>query len=245
MKRMRKPVKQGLYDPAFEHDSCGVGFVCNVDGKKNHKIIDNAVNVLEHMSHRGAVGADPRTGDGAGILIQIPHDFYRRVCASMDIDLPPGGDYGTGIIFLPTDNDDRSFCQKALEEQIRASGQELLGWRDVPVDDSILGEGARGTQPVVRQIFIGRSDSTEKGLPFERKLYVIRKAVENTVLSSSLGQKDFFYITNISSRTISYKGLLMPEQVRPYYPDLSEKEVVSGLALVHSRYSTNTFPTWD
>jgi glutamate synthase domain-containing protein 2/glutamate synthase domain-containing protein 1/glutamate synthase domain-containing protein 3 len=245
MKYIRKPVKQGLYDPANEHDSCGVGFVCNVDGKRTHKIIDNAVNVLEHMSHRGAVGADPRTGDGAGILIQIPHDFYKRVCASENIELPEAGDYGTGIIFLPVDEDDRKACEKALEDQVRECGLEVLGWRQVPVDDSSLGEGARETQPVVRQIFIGRSDATEKGLPFERKLYVIRKAVENRVFSSEVTQKDFFYITNLSSRTVSYKGLLMPEQVRSYYPDLSEKDLVSGLALVHSRYSTNTFPTWD
>ncbi|MDD4956381.1 MAG: glutamate synthase large subunit [Candidatus Omnitrophica bacterium] len=245
MGQSRFPEKQGLYDPAFEHDSCGVGFVCDIKGRKSHDIIEKAIKVLEHMSHRGAVGADPATGDGAGILMQIPHEYYKKECAAFNIDLPGPGKYGTGIVFLPTKGEELSSCTEIFDRVIEEEGQELLGWRDMPVDDSAIGKGARATQPRIRQVFIASKTGKEDPLAFERKLYIIRKRVENEVRASTIEQKSYFYITNISARTVSYKGLLMPEQVRNFYPELSDEDVKSSLALVHSRYSTNTFPTWD
>jgi len=245
MKYDHLPKKQGLYDPQFEHDNCGVGFVCNINGKKSHEIIDKGIEVLERMSHRGAVGSDPKTGDGAGILIQLPHKFYKRICNDMGIDLADYGEYGTGLVFLPTKDDEREFCEKVFEEIIAEEGQILISWRDVPVNDSIIGKGAKETQPVIKQIFIARGKDAEDQLAFERRLYIIRKRIEGRIRSSDIKQKTFFYITNISSRTVSYKGLLMPGQVGDFYPDLKDKDVESAISLVHSRYSTNTFPTWD
>ncbi len=245
MKKDRLPQKQGLYDGRFEHDSCGVGFVCNISGRKSHDVISKAAEVLERMSHRGAVGADPKTGDGAGILIQIPHDFYAGVCGSIGIELPPFGGYGTGLVFLPTDREERDFCEKVFSRVIGEEAQKQLGWRDVPVNDSIIGEGAKETQPVIKQVFIAKGAQALENLAFERKLYVIRKRIEKEIRASGISQKSFFYITNLSSRTISYKGLLMPGQLKGYYPDLEDKRMESAIALVHSRYSTNTFPTWD
>ena len=245
MKGRGFPHRQGLYDPRFEHDSCGVGFVCDVEGKVSHDIIKKGIEVLERMSHRGAVGADPKTGDGAGILIQIPHGFYEKACSAAGMELPAPGDYGTGIVFLPTAAGERRLCEDLFESVSREEGQALLGWRDVPVDDSMIGKGARDTQPVIRQVFITRGPAAADRSAFERKLYVIRKKIESAVSASGIEQKGFFYVTNISSRTISYKGLLMPGQLRDYYPDLKDESVESALALVHSRYSTNTFPTWD
>ncbi len=245
MKKGRLPEKQGLYDRRFERDSCGVGFVCEMNGKKSHDIIQKGTEILERMSHRGAVGADPKTGDGAGILIQIPHRFYSRVSSDAGIELPDPGDYGTGIVFLPTEGSERIFCEDVFRKVIKEEGGDILGWRDVPVDDSLIGRGARQTKPVIKQVFIGKGTGTGDQLAFERKLYVIRKRIENTVKSSGIEQKTFFYITNLSSRTVSYKGLLMPGQVRDFYPDLKQNDVESAIALVHSRYSTNTFPTWD
>ncbi|MFC1570731.1 glutamate synthase central domain-containing protein, partial [Candidatus Omnitrophota bacterium] len=237
--------KQGLYDPRFEHDNCGVGFVCDSKGRKSNEIIHKALEVLERMSHRGAVGADPKTGDGAGILFQMPDKFYRAKASEAGIDLPEYGRYGTGIVFLPTDKNERKICEDIFSDVVKQEGQDLLGWRDVPIDESIIGETARETQPVIRQVFIACNSSLNDQLAFERKLYVIRKRVEHAAESSGIEQKDFFYITNLSSRTVSYKGLLMPQQVRKYFLDLQEEGLESSLALVHSRYSTNTFPTWD
>ena len=237
--------KQGLYDPQFEHDNCGVGFVCDSKGKQSNEIVHKALEVLERMSHRGAVGADPKTGDGAGILLQLPDKFYQDAAGKLGIDLPEHGKYGTGIVFLPTDKNDRKICEDLFLKVIQQEAQNLLGWRDVPVDDSIIGDTARETQPVIKQVFIARSESLSDQLAFERKLYVIRKRLEQAVASSDIEQKDFFYITNLSSRTVSYKGLLMPDQVRKYFIDLQDESIESSLSLVHSRYSTNTFPTWD
>lgn len=239
------PRKQGLYDPRFEHDSCGVGFVCNVKGTRSYDIIDQGIQVLEHMSHRGAVGSDPRTGDGAGILIQIPHKFYAKAVSEDGIALPEAGSYGTGIIFFPTDDDERRWCMDLFEKYIAAEGQKLLGWRHVPVNSSVIGKGAQETEPNIKQVFIERSADLKEQMAFERKLYLIRKQVENDVRDSEIKQKSFFYVANISSRTVSYKGLLMPDQVKGFFKDLQEKDMDSALALVHSRYSTNTFPTWD
>ncbi len=237
--------KQGLYDPANERDSCGVGFLCNVTGEKNNEIIKDALEVLKRLAHRGAVGADPKTGDGAGILLQTPHEFFQIVADQAKINLPPLGEYGTGLIFLPQDKEERIFCRRVFERIIKQEEQILLGWRKVPVDNSDIGEGAKKTEPVIEQIFIQKNKKITSQLSFERKLYVIRKQVENIVRSSRLRQKAFFYITNISSRTFLYKGLLMPHQVENFFLDLKSKELRSSIVLVHSRYSTNTFPTWD
>lgn len=236
---------QGLYDPAFEHDSCGVGFVCNIKGEKSNTIVKQGIEVLHRLSHRGAVGSDPKTGDGAGVLIQIPHDFFKKSCRGINIDLPDLGAYGIGLIFLPQDPDERNFCKETFEKIVKEEAQILLGWRAVPIDDSGIGEGAKKTQPVFEQVFIGRNKNISDEMSFERKLYVIRRQIENIILESGLKQKSSFYITSISCRTLSYKGLLMPRQIDSFFLDLKDEGMKSALCLVHSRYSTNTFPTWN
>ncbi|MBU1085984.1 MAG: glutamate synthase large subunit [Candidatus Omnitrophica bacterium] len=245
MKFKHLPAKQGLYDPGFEKDACGVGFVCNINGKKTHDIIEQGIEVLERLSHRGAVGADPAIGDGAGILIQIPHKFLLKVCKKRGIAIPEIGCYGTGLIFLPPNNLARESVQEIFQNIVHAEGQKLLGWRDIPVDNSAIGKGAQKSMPFISQVFIGRNENLSDELAFERKLYVIRKQIENAVKESAVEQKTSFYITNLSSRTLSYKGLLMPSQLKKFFPDLFDKEIESAFCLVHSRYSTNTFPTWD
>ncbi len=243
--------RHGLYDGRFEHDSCGVGFVCDIKGKRSNEIIKQGLEVLRRLAHRGATGADPKTGDGAGILIQLPHEFLARVCRSAKIDLPSEGEYGAGLVFLPTNAAERKFCKSVFAKVIEEQKQSLLGWRSVPVDNSQIGHTAKLTEPVIEQVFIGRQSTASSGhnpvdnLDFERKLYIIRKRVENIIRASSLKQKSFFYITNLSARTISYKGLLMTEQLESFFLDLQENDIKSCLSLVHSRYSTNTFPTWD
>jgi len=239
------PRKQGLYDPQFEHDSCGVGFVCNIKGKKSNAIVRQGIEVLHRLSHRGAVGSDPKTGDGAGILIQTPHDFFKKVAQENKIDLPSLGEYGTGLIFLPQDSRERQFCKETFEKVIKEQGQILLGWRDVPINDSDIGVGAKATEPVFAQILIGRNKNLKVALDFERTLYTIRKQVENIIRACGLKEKKAFYITNLSARTFSYKGLLMPRQLENFFLDLKDESIKSALCLVHSRYSTNTFPTWD
>ena len=236
------PKKQGLYDPQLEKDSCGIGFVVNIMGHKSHDIIRKGLLILENLSHRGAVGCDPCTGDGAGILIQIPHDFLSRSCADIGIHLPHAGEYGVGMLFLPRDSLSRNFYEKLIERIVEEEGQRCLGWRDVPTKPDQAGEVARKTLPVFRQIFIAR-DILDEG-QFERKLYVIRKRIENAVRSSALSDRDDFYVSSFSSATIVYKGLLLPEQMPLFYPDLADTQVVSSMALIHSRFSTNTFPTW-
>ncbi|MEW5758947.1 MAG: glutamate synthase large subunit [Candidatus Omnitrophota bacterium] len=235
----------GLYDRRFEHDACGVGFVCDIKGRKSHDIIQKGIEVLRRLSHRGAVGADPKTGDGAGILIQIPDEFLRKECAKLKISLPEFGNYGVGLVFLPQDDKERKFCLDAFEKIIKQEKEKLLGFREIEVDSSIIGKTAQNTQPKISQIFIEKSENVKKGLDFERKLYLIRKQVENIICASTIRQKDFFYITNISSQTLIYKGLLMPDQVDGFFPELKDESLTSSLCLVHSRYSTNTFPTWD
>ncbi len=243
--------KQGLYDPRFEHDACGVGFICNYKGKKDNSVIKQALEVLNRLTHRGATGADPKTGDGAGILIQTPHEFFLKVCAKEKIALPDLGLYGSGLVFLPTESKERKYCKDIFQEVIESQGCKLLGWRKVPVDNSDIGKTAKETQPVIEQIFLmsAKEDISAKikedELYFERKLFIIRKLIENKIRSLELKQKSFFYITNISSRTFSYKGLLMPDQVEKFFVDLKDDSMKSAISLVHSRYSTNTFPTWD
>ncbi|MBF0494836.1 MAG: glutamate synthase subunit alpha, partial [Candidatus Omnitrophica bacterium] len=246
--RNNLPREQGLYDPRQEKDSCGVGFVSNINGARSHELVRKGIEVLERMSHRGAVGADPKTGDGAGILIQIPHEYYKDVCGAIGTALPDAGEYGTGIIFLPTETKEENACKEIVRRVVEEEGQKVLCWRTVPVDNAIIGVKARETSPSIQQVFIVQGAKSGALLPrmdFERKLYVIRRRLEKEICASSLKQKDFFYVTNISSRTVSYKGLLMPEQLEKFYVELKDKRIKSAIALVHSRYSTNTFPTWD
>jgi glutamate synthase domain-containing protein 2/glutamate synthase domain-containing protein 1/glutamate synthase domain-containing protein 3 len=245
MRHYHLPKKQGLYDPQFEHDSCGVGFVCDVKGRKSNQIVKQGLEVLRRLSHRGATGADPKTGDGAGILIQMPHDFLFKICRGNEIDLPAEGEYGVGLVFLPQDEKERKFCKNVFARIIKDEGQLLLGWRRLPVDNSNIGKTAQDTQPVMEHVFIAKNKKIKEQLDFEIKLYIIRKQIENTIRASKLMQKHFFYITNLSSRTISFKGLLMPQQLEDFFLDLKDESIKSALSLVHSRYSTNTFPTWD
>src|SRR5436309_393150 len=245
MKVIEPPPKQGLYDPQHEHDACGVGFLVNIKGKKSNQIIRQAINILVNLNHRGACGCENNTGDGAGILLQMPHGFLKEVCEDARIALPALGDYGAGMVFLPPDKAQRAACEKVFETIVQEEGQKLLGWRTVPTDNSSLGETARASEPMVRQVFIGRSSKIGDDMGFERKLYVIRKRAEKVIRYSGLKGGHRFYISSLSYKTLVYKGMLMPEQVDQYYPDLLNPAMESALALVHSRFSTNTFPSWD
>ncbi|MEX2574401.1 MAG: glutamate synthase large subunit [Balneolaceae bacterium] len=240
------PRKQGLYNPEYEHDACGIGFVVNIKGKQSNKIVQQALTVLANLEHRGATGSEPNTGDGAGILMQIPHKFLEQDCRGLSIDLPEPGKYGVGMIFFPGEREDRRPCEKIVEKIVKEEGQRVIGWRKVPTDNSSLGKSAIASEPSVRQIFIGRSEDLETDLDFERKLYVIRRRASRAVEEADLeiNEKEFFYISSLSSRTIIYKGMLTPKQVEGYYPDLVSAHMESSLALVHSRFSTNTFPSW-
>jgi glutamate synthase (NADPH) large chain len=235
------PPAQGLYDPANERDACGVGFVCNIKNKKSHAIVRQGLEILERLAHRGAVGADPKAGDGAGILVQIPDAFLR---AQVDFELPPAGEYGVGMMFLPREADARGLMHDIVDRHVTAGGQRVLGWRDVPVDNRDLGESVLPTEPVIRQVFIGRGEGCVDQAAFERKLFVIRKRMDNDIRGSGF-DKTAFYTASLSSRTLNYKGMLLADQVGNYYLDLGDERFESALALVHQRFSTNTFPTWD
>ncbi len=236
------PSKQGLYDPANEHDACGVGFVAHIKGKKSHDIVSQGLTILKRLTHRGAVGADPKAGDGAGMLMQMPDAFFRAV---VDFDLPEEGRYAVGMLFLPQDEASRVQAEKIVEELVVAEGQVVLAWRDVPVDNSGLGYSVLPTEPIVRQIFVGRGENCADQDAFERKLFVIRKQIDNKIREKDILGKKAFYFSSFSSRTIVYKGMLLSDQVGQYYQDLQDERMVSALALVHQRFSTNTFPTWD
>ncbi len=236
------PAKQGLYDPKNEHDACGVGFIADIKGVKSHKIVLQGLEILKNLTHRGAVGADPLAGDGAGLLMQIPDEFLR---AEAGFELPPAGEYGVGMIFLPQNDSSRKQCEEKVAYYIAAEGQKFLGWRDVPVDNESLGESVKDSEPVIRQIFIGRGSSCSDQDAFERKLFVIRKQIENEIRESDSSGSESFYIASMSSRVLLYKGMLLANQVGVYYSDLVDERVVSALALVHQRFSTNTFPTWN
>ncbi len=239
------PEKQGLYDPRNEHDACGVGFFANIKGHKSHSIVSRGLELLRNLTHRGAVGADPLAGDGAGIMIQIPDGFFREECSKANLELPAPGLYGVGMVFLPPQIETKSFCEQALVKSIQSEGQTVLGWRDVPVNNSALGESVKEVEPTIRQIFIGRGINCPDQDTFERKLFVIRKQVEHTVRKAKLQNGQAFYITSMSCRTLLYKGMLLADQVGIYFPDLTDNRMESALALVHQRFSTNTFPTWD
>jgi len=237
------PQKQGLYDPAMEHDSCGVGFICNINGRRSHKLVSDGIQILENLEHRSATGSDARTGDGAGMLFQIPDKFFQREAGVLGIDLPPGGDYGIGAVFLPQNAESRNIIQEWIERVIRQERQRFLGWRNIPIVPEEIGMVAKSVMPVFRHLFIGRGENTSQE-EFEKKLYMIRKIMFNRVDESILSEKRYFYFCSLSSKTIVYKGQLMPSQIKSFYPDLTDPDFESALAIVHSRYSTNTFPTW-
>ena len=242
---MKKQASQGLYDPRHEHDSCGVGFVVNVKGERSHKIVNQGLEILLSLAHRGACGCEANTGDGAGILIQTPHKFLHKVCEPLGIHLPTQGQFGVGMVFLPPEIHSRRECEEIFQEVVQAEGQRFLGWRTVPTANDFLGETAKDEEPVVRQAFIGRNPEIKDDMAFERKLYVIRRRTTSSVWSARLPEASCFYIPSLSYKTVIYKGMLMSEQVSPFYPDLSDPDVESALSVVHSRFSTNTFPSWD
>ena len=242
---MKRPARQGLYDPQFEHESCGVGFVANMKGAKSHQIVEQGLQILVNLEHRGACGFEENTGDGAGILIQLPDKFLQAVAKEEHIHLPPAGHYGVAMVFLPPEKQLRQKIEERFEQVVRAEGQKFLGWRTVPTDNSTLGETAKSEEPEVRMAFVGRSASIKDDLAFERKLYVIRHRLFNEVRYAGAPGGSFFYIPSFSSRTIVFKGMLTTAQVAEFYPDLSDPRMESALALVHSRFSTNTFPSWD
>ena len=241
---MPKRIYQGLYDSEFEHDACGVGMVADFNGRKSHEIIRNAIRVLINLEHRGACGCDPETGDGAGILIQLPHEFFKRQCTYEGITLPDPGSYGVGMVFLPRKLEQRTICERVIERTVRDEDLVFLGWRDVPVDHSQIGQLAHEVSPVIRQFFISKGMMTADSDHFERKLYVTRKVIEHTLDEQNLEDRDDLYLSSLSSKTIVYKGLLKSDQVDAFYRDLSDGSMVSALALVHSRYSTNTLGSW-
>ncbi len=239
------PPNQGLYDPSYEHDACGVGFVVNIKGKQSHDIIVHGLEILNNLTHRGAVGADPLAGDGAGILIQVPDLFLRTECKSLGITLPPIGEYGVGMVFLPPPVESRAACEDLLAQLIAAEGQTLLGWRDVPTDNYGLSESVKAIEPVIRQVLVQRGANCIDQDAFERKLFVIRKQVEHAVRKAKMAGGQAFYLPSFSSRTLVYKGMFLADQVANFYPDLHHPQMMTALALVHQRFSTNTFPTWD
>ena len=235
----------GLHNPAKEHDSCGIGFVVDIKNRKSHDIVRQGLDILVNLAHRGAVGADPLAGDGAGILVQIPDQLLREECAGLGFALPPAGDYAVGMVFMPRNPASHSTCQVALEDYAVAEGQRLLGWRDVPVDSSCLGYSVKPDEPVIRQIFLGRAETCPDNDAFERKLYVIRKRTHRTIRAMEIEGNDSFYIASLSARTVLYKGMVLGNNLSRYYLDLGDPRMVSALALVHQRFSTNTFPSWQ
>jgi len=215
------PPAQGLYDPANERDACGIGFVANVEGRKSHDIIAKGIQILVNLTHRGACGCDPETGDGAGVLIQIPHAFFDRECSRLGFALPPPGEYGIGMVFLPVSPQERVLCEGILEKIASEEGLSVLGWRDTPIDASSIGRLARGTQPYIEQIFVRSAPGMDQDA-LERKLYVVRKRAEAEIAKSDLRDKSFFYVPSLSSRTIVYKGLLLAPQIARFYGELSD-----------------------
>ncbi|MDA8572956.1 glutamate synthase large subunit [Flavobacteriaceae bacterium] len=234
--------KQGMYLPEFEHDNCGAGFICSLEGNKSNDIIHKALQILERLEHRGAVSSDGKTGDGAGILTDIPHELFVNDCS---FDLPSFGQYATANVFLPKKENQRNYCVSVFENYIKEQGLNVLGWREVPVDATVLGSIAQETEPCVKQIFIAKSDEQQDDFNFNLKLFIARKKAEHEIYSSKLSESNFFYLPSLSTKIIIYKGLLIPEDIKLYYRDLENPLFVTRLALVHQRFSTNTFPTWD
>ncbi|MDC1114401.1 glutamate synthase central domain-containing protein, partial [Methylophilaceae bacterium] len=239
------PKKQGLYNPSNEHDSCGVGFVANSRGIKSHKIISQGLEILTNLTHRGATGYDPKLGDGAGILIQIPDALFQKEAKLLSIALPGEGEYGIGMLFLPQAEKTRALCESIISKVIAEEEQIELGWRNVPVNNQDIAGAARNVEPVIKQVIIGRGDNTDGQVAFERKLFVIRKRIENLVQALDIDDPASFYVSSMSSRTVVYKGMLLANEVGVFFPDLLDESSKSALALVHQRFSTNTFPSWD
>jgi glutamate synthase domain-containing protein 2/glutamate synthase domain-containing protein 1/glutamate synthase domain-containing protein 3 len=245
MDRSRRPGKQGLYDPRHEHDACGVGFIANIRGERSHDMVQKGLQVMENLTHRGACGCDPQTGDGAGILMQIPHEFFEKESRGLKFTLPNPDNYGVGMVFLPPDVRERNVCLGIFEKVVHEEGQQLLGWRTVPTNPNACGWLARKAMPEIRQIFIAGGKSIKDRITLERKLYIIRKQVERAVREANLRDSETFYVASLSTRTIVYKGMLLPAQFIPFYADLSDRSMMTAIALVHQRFSTNTFPSWD
>jgi glutamate synthase (NADPH) large chain len=243
MTKIGLPKKQGMYDPQFEHDACGVGFVTNIKGKKSHEIVQQAITVLANLDHRGAVGSEHNTGDGAGILIQMPDAFFRKVCPASGIELPEAGHYGVAMLFTSPEATERSAAKHLFQRIIAEEAVEVIGWREVPTDNSLLGDTAKAGEPLVRQIFFKRSASCPDEDAFNRKLYVVQQRALHEIRDK--GVDPYWYFSSMSTRTLVYKGMLMPAQLDQYYPDLRDESVETAIAVVHSRFSTNTFPSWD
>src|SRR6202046_3132432 len=238
------PPAQGLYEPSKEHDSCGVGFVADMKNRKSHDILEKGMQILANLDHRGAVGADPLLGDGCGVLTQIPHAFFAPECAKLGFDLPAQGHYAIGQFFMPRQSAPRQQVREIVEEVVVAQGLTVLGWRDVPVDNSVLGERVKAVEPVMQQIFVGRPADFGAEDDFERRLYVIRKVVSNRVYAIGTAEILEYYPVSMSARTIVYKGMVLVGQLAPYYRDLLDPRFETALALVHQRFATNTFPSW-
>jgi len=241
------PQPQGLYDPRFERDSCGVGFLCHIKGKASHKIVEDALLMLENMNHRGACGCEANSGDGAGILVRTPDKFLRRKCKELGINLPPLGRYGVAMCFLPKDMVARHECEQTLERIARENGMVVLGWRDVPTNSRSIGPTPKRSEPKIRQCFVAPDERFFNKADFDRRLYLVRQRAENVVEfnSENKAAREGFYINLMSANRLVYKGMLTATQLRDYYPDLSEPDFESALAMIHSRFSTNTFPSWD
>jgi glutamate synthase (ferredoxin) len=239
-----QPKAQGLYDPQHEHENCGIGLIVDMKGRKSHDIVKGALEICVNLDHRGGCGCDPITGDGAGIFIQLPHNFFKSICQSeCGFDVPAEGDYGVGFVFLSRDDEERQSEETIIEEIVAEEGLDLIGWRDVPVRSEILGKASKACEPVMRQFFVGRGD-VPAGLELERKLYIVRRLATHRIRYSGTDEEALFYISSLSSRTMTYKGMLTTEQLEQYFPDLSNEAMDSALALTHSRFSTNTFPSW-
>ena len=240
-----QPKAQGLYDPKNEHENCGIGLIVDMKGRKSHDIVQGALEICVNLDHRGGCGCDPITGDGAGIFIQLPHNFFKAVCqAECGFEVPEDGDYGVGFVFLSQDPEERKSEESIIETIIKEEGLDLIGWRDVPVKSEILGKASKACEPVMRQFFVARGSVCDRGLDFERKLYLVRRIATHRIRYSGQDEDSLFYISSLSSRTMTYKGMLTTEQLGDYFPDLAHKSMDSALALTHSRFSTNTFPSW-
>ncbi|MGB0289760.1 MAG: glutamate synthase subunit alpha, partial [Opitutales bacterium] len=230
------PKAQGLYDPCNEHENCGIGLIVDMKGRKSHDIVQGALEICVNLDHRGGCGCDPITGDGAGIFIQLPHNFFKKVCpAECGFEVPAEGDYGVGFVFLSQDETERKNEETTIANIIEEEGFKVLGWRDVPVVSSILGKASRACEPVMRQFFVDRAEVCDRGLAFERKLYLIRRTVTHRIRYSGQDEEALFYISSLSSRTMTYKGMLTTQQLKDYFPDLADKAMDSALALTHSR----------
>ena len=239
----RTPEAQGLYHPRNEHDACGMGLVASIRGEKSHDIIRKGLEVLINLTHRGAAGCDPETGDGAGILIQIPHMFFARECGELGMQLPEAGAYGVAMCFLPVEKHSRLQCEGVFERIAQEEGLKVFGWRDTPVNGDSIGREARASQPYIEQLFVGRPEGLKEDA-FERLLYLVRRRTENEIVASDIEDKEMFYVPSFSCRTIIYKGLMLAPQIEKFYFELANPLVTSALALVHQRFSTNTFPSW-